>query len=172
MREPALGQTPTIRYGSRVIDALYRLGLRCAYRLMCLYWRFGRVHTNGALVVLWHESRCLLIRNSYVSYFSLPGGYVKSGESATQAAVRELREEVGLRVNPEQLVFGREETHQWAGKTDHVVLFDLHVNAAPTVTIDNREVIAADFFTVEEALKLTLFPPLRRHLEQRQHAPA
>lgn len=150
-----------------MIDALYRLTYRIAYRVMCVLWRLRRAHTHGALVVIWRNEKLLLVRNSYLDYYSLPGGYLKSGETALEAAVRELTEEIGLRVRPDELVLGREETHQWAGKTDHVVLFDLMVNVDPPLRIDNREVISAGFYTSEEALKLNLFPPLRRHLEQR-----
>jgi hypothetical protein len=35
-----------------------------------------------------------------------------------------------------------------------------------TVRVDNREVIAAGFYTPEEALTLNLFPPLRRRIEK------
>ena len=57
----------------------------CAYRLMRTYWRMRRPTTHGALVTLWHDDKLLLVRNSYVPYYSLPGGYVGKGESGRAA---------------------------------------------------------------------------------------
>jgi len=153
-----------------LVDLCFRLAYRVAYRLMCVYWRLTRAHTHGALVVIWHEGQLLLARNSYLTYYSLPGGYLKRHETAVDAAVRELSEELGLKVYPSELIKGHEETHQWAGKLDHVVLFDLCVPVRPPVRVDNREVVSADFYTPQDALRLDLFPPLRRHLEHRRNA--
>ena len=46
-------------------------------------------------------------------------------------------------------------------------IFDLEVSERPCFRVDNREVISAKFFSPEHALKLDLFPPLRRHIEER-----
>lgn len=42
------------------------------------------------------RSRVLMVRPTYKNYWDLPGGYVEPGESPRAAAVRELREELGL----------------------------------------------------------------------------
>jgi 8-oxo-dGTP diphosphatase len=44
------------------------------------------------------EGRILLIRPSYKPGWELPGGYVESGETPTQAAVREVQEELGIKL--------------------------------------------------------------------------
>jgi ADP-ribose pyrophosphatase YjhB (NUDIX family) len=150
------------------IDACFRLAYRIAYRLMCAYWRLTHAHTHGALVAIWHQGKILLVRNSYVDYYSLPGGYLKANETARDAALRELTEELSIRILPNELRMGHEETHRWVGKTDHVTLFDVEVAVRPPFRVDRREVVEADFFTPEAALALNLFPPLRRHIEQHQ----
>lgn len=43
------------------------------------------------------EGRILLVRPSYKPGWDLPGGYVESGETPTQAAVREVQEELGIK---------------------------------------------------------------------------
>lgn len=149
------------------IDRLYQLGYKLGYQLVRLLWAILRPTTHGALVVVWRNGSLLLVRNSYVSYFSPPGGYVRGGETTVQAAVRELREETGLDVAPSDLVLAHEETHQWEFRRDHVTMFDLQVKEPVNVEVDHREVVSAGFYTPEEALKLRLFPPLRRRIEKR-----
>jgi 8-oxo-dGTP diphosphatase len=150
---------------------MFRVAYRCAYRLMRVYWATVHPSTHGALVAVWWQGQILLVRNSYVPYYSLPGGYVRPWESGTQAAVRELREEAGLTARPEQLKRAVDLTHQWEGKSDHVEIFELDVDQPFRVEVDNREVVSAEFFDPGEALKLNLFPPIRdaikHHLARR-----
>lgn len=151
-----------------MIDASWRLAYKIAYRMMRVYWAVRRPDTHGALVAIWHEGRILLVQNSYVPYRSLPGGYVKAGESAKQAALRELKEEVGLvGIREQDLLSAVDIVHQWEGKTDHVEIFRLDVQVPPDVQVDHREVVDARFFTPEEAIAQKLFPPIARHIRER-----
>lgn len=50
---------------------------------------------RGSAIV--ETGRGILLASSTGSYFRLPGGKPKKGESSIQAAIRELREETGLR---------------------------------------------------------------------------
>jgi 8-oxo-dGTP diphosphatase len=150
-----------------LVDHGFRLAYRAAYQLMRVYWTVRRPNTHGALVALWHDGEILLIKNSYVAYHSLPGGYVARNETGREAAVRELREEVGIDARVEQLEPLFDETNAWEGKRDHVEIFGLDLEQRPSVAIDRREVISADWFKPERALELNLFPPLRRIIEQR-----
>lgn len=143
------------------------MAYRAAYQLMRLYWRITRPTTRGALVAIWNNGELLLIRNSYLRYYCVPGGYIQSSESPLQAAVRELAEEVAIQAAPEELKLGLEETHTWEGKTDVVSIFDLDLPQRPVFRVDNREVVDAEFFSPHYALELDLFPPLRRHIKRR-----
>jgi 8-oxo-dGTP diphosphatase len=46
-----------------------------------------------ALLAVWREGRCLMVRNAFRGSWELPGGMIERGESPRQAAVRELLEE-------------------------------------------------------------------------------
>lgn len=150
------------------VDALMRTAYRGAYRMMRVYWALRQPNTHGALVAIWHEGRILLVRNSYVPYYSLPGGYVRRGETAREAAVRELAEEVGIDVAPDRLEPSVDVTHRWEKKHDHVEIFALEVDVRPEIVVDNREVVAAEWLEPDEALKRDLFPPIFQHIVQRR----
>jgi 8-oxo-dGTP pyrophosphatase MutT (NUDIX family) len=54
--------------------------------------------TVGAICVVVDGGRLLLVRQSYRAHWSAPGGLLDRGEAPERAAVREVGEEVGLRV--------------------------------------------------------------------------
>jgi 8-oxo-dGTP pyrophosphatase MutT (NUDIX family) len=148
-----------------VLDRSLQLGYKLAYRMMRVYWGVRRPATHGALVTLWNQGELLLIQNSYVTYRSLPGGYVGRYETGAEAAVRELREEIGVTARTEQLEKVYDEVKDWEGKRDHVEVFKLELSTRPVVRIDHREVIEAGWYTPARALELDLFPPIRLILE-------
>ena len=45
----------------------------------------------------------LVVKTNYKSYWSLPGGIIDAGESPLEAAVREVREEIGLSIEVSEL---------------------------------------------------------------------
>ena len=57
--------------------------------------------------VLLHDGRLVISREQRqgVEHVSLPGGRVRDGEPITQALIREVREETGLRVMPLRLLY-------------------------------------------------------------------
>ncbi len=53
----------------------------------------------GAIAVVWHEERLLLVKRKKdpnANTWGFPGGHVELGETALQAAARELAEETGV----------------------------------------------------------------------------
>jgi 8-oxo-dGTP pyrophosphatase MutT (NUDIX family) len=150
-----------------VIDLLYRVAYRCAYRTMRVYWGALHPNTHGALVAVWHDGEVLLVKNSYVPYYSLPGGYVRRTETGREAALRELLEETGMRVAPSDLKPALDEVHDWEGKREHIEIFEVDAAQRPTVNVDHREVVSAQFHPPRQALELDLFPPLRKVIERR-----
>lgn len=71
----------------------------------------GAVHYSGptvvVLAIVFAEERMLLMRRGippYAGSWAPPGGFAEAGESMESAAVRELEEEVGLRIESAQMV--------------------------------------------------------------------
>ena len=127
---------------------------------MKCYWAVLTPETQGALVSIWYQGEILLVRTSYHGYFNLPGGYLKKGETFVQAAIRELKEEIGIETSEKKLNLIVDSKKQWEHRKDHVNIFAIEVDEKPVIVIDNREIISAKFYPPEEALKLKIFPPI------------
>lgn len=158
---------PLPKLGPTWTDLVFQIGYMGGYRLLRTYWRVRHPTTHGALVALWCRGEVLLVRHSYVPYYSAPGGYLEADESPAEAARRELAEEVGLHVHTDALKKELEVTHDWEGKRDHVVIYSLELDERPRIELDYREVVEAFWFRPEQVKSLDVFPPLKRVIEAR-----
>ena len=149
-------------------DRIFRLAYRGAYKLMRIYWSVAHPRKHGALVLIWNKGEVLLVKNSYVPYHSSPGGYVRADETGREAAVREVREETAINIRSEDLVSALDREHDWEGKREHIEIFEWETPERPRINIDNREVVAAAFYSPDRALALNLFPPLREVIARKQ----
>ncbi len=132
-------------------------------RVFCFIFR---PRTRGVCVAVRFEDQVLIIKNSYHHKHTLPGGYVKRGESFRAAAVRELKEEVGLEIRPEQLSRGLTVPLQIEFKREMMTFFELKLARRPLITVDNREVIWARFVLLEQALAFDLSGPCEWFLKK------
>ena len=84
------------------------MGARSAYKLLTLNWFFRRPKTYGAhAVALTPQGRLVLVRLRYAPGWRLPGGGRREDESPCDAALRELREEIGMISYGEAIVAGQ-----------------------------------------------------------------
>lgn len=72
---------------------------------MVQHWSERNRVVPAAFMLLERDSKVLLMKRGpdagyCVGYYSLPAGHVDRGESATQSAIRECAEEVGVQVDP------------------------------------------------------------------------
>ena len=138
--------------------------LDLAYRLQKRLWKWLRPRTRGVKVMLFNPAgEILLIRNSYGAsqQFVLPGGGVRPWERPERAAVREVREELGLEARSLALVsthFSRAE-----GKRDTIHLFRGEASGKPVT--DDWEVAEARFFA-PHALPPNISPASRRRIDE------
>ncbi len=157
----------------RVAERLHLLQLAAwGYELFRL---IRRPHTHGALVAIWVNNKVLLVQTSYRKGYGLPGGGIQLEENARDAAVRELKEELGLAIASSWLQDSWTITEQQRGGRNTVTIFALpwaQVTCAPETrsthpafTIDQWEIISTAWMSRDEALQQHLPGHLRRYLE-------
>ena len=107
------------------------------------------------------------MQTSYRHGLGLPGGGLERRETARQAAVRELAEELGLLVTPGELVDPLQITEHSARGKNTVTIFTLRVAREPQIHLDGLELVAAHWLTRQEALGRPLVSHVREFLINR-----
>ncbi|MGE3143595.1 MAG: NUDIX domain-containing protein [Hyphomonadaceae bacterium] len=128
------------------------------------WWRLTRGTTLGVRALAFdEEGRVLLIRHTYRAGWFLPGGGVESGESAPDAAARELAEEGGLEALAPPRLVGFYANHA-AFKNDHVALYRFEA-WRPCPPLANGEIAERGFFARDALPKGVTRGTLRRLAE-------
>lgn len=77
--------------------ALVRLAMTALQQLRRAWWFLARPATRGVQAAVFTTAgKVVLVRHSYAPGWRLPGGGVKRSETPEAAALRELKEEIGL----------------------------------------------------------------------------
>jgi 8-oxo-dGTP pyrophosphatase MutT (NUDIX family) len=140
----------------RIIDVIYAL--------QSLVWKVVRPHTRGVKIMVFNTNGELaLIRNAYgrSDLFVLPGGGVRPFEEPAKAAVREVKEELGLEITKLKLRSQYLSTSE--GKRDEIHLFEALAHGTPQ--LDNFEVEEVRFVALEDLPSATS-PATRRRIEE------
>ena len=120
--------------------------LRLAYRAYARWVKLKGQPLRGAAVAIWHGGKLLVVRHSYRRGFALPGGLLRQGEDPRLAACREVREEVGIAIEPEDLVLI---TNERVGSLeDHI--YEYRPADCPQTEIDHWEIAEARFIDPNE----------------------
>ena len=84
-------------------DRIYRLVYRYGFRVARLLWRLTQPRHTGALVMFWHGGDVLLVRTSYQDVWTAPAGALRPLRPHLTQRFGEVVEEVGLRLDPDDL---------------------------------------------------------------------
>lgn len=151
----------------RIVSCAIRKGYRLVYLALRLWWFVRRPRTRAAAVALWHEGRILLLRTSYRDCYSLPGGFARRGEPSEQAALRELREELGISLPAGRLRHAWHGTIPFESRQDTIDIWETTLDDQPEVYVTGREIVWAGWVTPADARKGQLLPHLRLYLDNR-----
>ena len=138
--------------------------LRVLYRLFQVYLFFVRPLTLGVRIMLIRGGRVLLVRQTYMHGWFMPGGRIEKNETTERAARREAAEEAGAELHSISLLGVYSNFKEW--KSDHNVLFlseDFELSG-----VHDREIAELRFFSLD-ALPPDVWPGhLARLLEYRE----
>lgn len=115
------------------------------------------------------EGRILMIRRTDNDLYSIPGGQVEPGETLTQAAVREVKEETGIDIEVTGLI-------GIYSNPNHVIAYDdgevrqefsicfraIPIGGAEETSSESREVLWADLSLDS---RLSIHPSIRARME-------
>ena len=152
---------------THLYDKLVRVFYNLAYRTILFFWFFTRPTVHGVYVAVWYNEKLLIVKNSYRKRYTLPCGRIKQGEELAEAAVRELAEEVGLVLEKNQLTLVGEYAGKFKYATDIGHFFEVEMTELPEIQVDNREVVRAEFMSLEEVAQLNLSPTVVTWLNSR-----
>ncbi len=139
----------------------------------------GEPRIRVSAILRWN-GRVLLCRHEKPDkeYWLLPGGGVEAGESLLEALVRELKEEIGIIHEDDQLplegpvaiVDSIAPARSFATKHVVHIIFaaDLSDRSLDGVTSEDDAVRGLRLFSVEELEGLAMHPPIQRFLERWQ----
>jgi 8-oxo-dGTP pyrophosphatase MutT (NUDIX family) len=97
MSKPPGAPSPERLGPDSVLNPLLRTGATAFHKLLTVGWFFRRPKTYGAhSVALTREGRLVLVKLWYAPGWRLPGGGRDESEPPADAALRELREEIGM----------------------------------------------------------------------------
>lgn len=127
---------------------LGRLGYRLAYVVLRVVSQVLHPRTRGVKCLVRHDGELLLVRHAYgTRAWDVPGGFARRGESFTDAARRELREELAIGDTGTLTDLGvLRRRHLGRRETLGVVGVELPGRA---LTLDPYELLRAGFFPPE-----------------------
>jgi ADP-ribose pyrophosphatase YjhB (NUDIX family) len=134
---------------------------RIAQWFLHQYFLISRGMTLGVRVACFDaEGRVFLVRHTYVPGWHLPGGGVERGETAEEAAIKEIREEGNLAVTGQMSLVSVHLQNRVSNR-DHVFLYRSDVEQIAPKAAD-REIKECGFFDLNDLPEATTQATRRR----------
>lgn len=140
-----------------MMNRLWHIAYKVGFCMARLWWWLRHPDHDDAIVAIWFEGHVLVVRQSYRTNLTFPGGGIRRGEGPRDAARREVAEEIGLAVTRDDLRLVDDAVSEWDFRRDRVRIFEPHLHAAPHVKIDGREIVDARFVDPKDCSRRRAF---------------
>lgn len=122
--------------------------------------------TRVSVVVIKDGNEILLVRHRKGTrhYWVLPGGRLEYGETFHECAVRELKEETGLDVEVDKLIYLSEAIAPDRSRHIVNVYLTAHVTGGVMAVGDEPVLAGVDYVPLKELEECTLYPPVGKKL--------
>lgn len=125
-----------------------------------------------AEVYIIHDGKLLMFKRSetkkkFPGFWSLPGGHIDEGEDPLSAAIREVKEETGVSIVPEDIKLKVVALHHHIDRNELYAAFAFAVtlSSQPTVISEEREG-EAHWIPLDEAKQLhNVFEPVKHYFD-------
>lgn len=124
-------------------------------------------NTRVSVVVINSDNQILLVkhRKGPRQYWVLPGGRMEYGETFFECGIREVKEETGLDVDVDRIIFLSEAIAPDRSRHIVNVFMTAKPNGGGTLKLGNEPVLAGlEYKSLEELRALTLYPPVSQQI--------
>lgn len=82
--------------------------------------------------------------------WQLPGGGIKKSEDPKNAAIREIKEEIGLNINAENLISIGNKSFKSQKENFEFYLYQIILSSMPNIKINNKEIVDAKLIKLKD----------------------
>lgn len=123
------------------------------------YKQLPRKRMGAGVLIFNEEEELLIVRISYKTYWSIPGGVVENDESPKQACIREVKEEIGLDLKEVKFVCIDHTKADKSKNKDESLQFifsggKLRDEEIKQIKLDGEEILEHKFIPIEQAQEL------------------
>lgn len=118
-------------------------------------------------ILIYNQDRVMLHQEIGDTYWNMPGGRVKCGESTAKAIVREVKEELGLDIVEPKLIDVSENFFEFMDRKNHELLFVYRCECDDKTFTSRQDIKGLDndrliyhWFKKSEVSSLTLKPEI------------
>ena len=131
--------------------------------MIAFYRKQVRIRVAGIVIV---KERLLLIAHKKRGreYWLVPGGGIDYGESAKEALVREMKEELSVDVAVNDLIFACDSIDPSGNRHILNLFFRCEIESGSLALGKDRRLLRFGFFSVDEISGATIYPPCGEQL--------